>query len=112
VEDVEETIEEVAETMELANEVNDALSNAAFGPILDEDELDEELGMLEDELEEEAQMEAELAVDHQMGHVAVPTSQVKGGTVAAQLPQVPTGAVKKKTAEEQELDDLEALMGL
>jgi charged multivesicular body protein 4 len=93
---VEDIMESVNESMDRAEELSDAMS-LPIGPVMDEDELLDELNELESEMEtEEAQ-----GVLGQLQEAP-----------AAKVAPTPAAAPKKSTAEEAELRELEALMGM
>ncbi|MEW5297140.1 MAG: hypothetical protein WDW38_005962 [Sanguina aurantia] len=100
IENVEKVMEDIGETNEQIRTINDAFQQSAGGVDLDEDELLAELeGMEEQQLEEDL-----------MTPAPIPTSRV--AAPAAKMPSVPQRAAPKKTAEELELEALEAEMSL
>jgi len=94
---VDDTMDEIREQMDIANEINDAISSPLGGEMMDDDEL---LGELE-ELEQESLDEQLLQVNK---------------TPAQTLPSVPNGKLpvkqtsKKQVDEDAELAALEASM--
>jgi len=98
VEDVDDTMEEIREQMDMANEINDAIAQP-IGEQFDEEELEEELRKLEEENLEEKFLEAP----------AEPANKL-----ATQLPTVPSGtpavpAASSKTAVKSDDDEFRAL---
>jgi len=97
VDQVDDTMDEIREQMDIANEINDAISQPLGGEVLDEDELLAEL----DELEQSSLDEQLIGLEK---------------TPATKLPSVPTKApvaTKTKVAlldEDAELAKLEASM--
>eukprot|EP01135_Chromosphaera_perkinsii_P009621 Nk52_evm71s1810 gene=Nk52_evmTU71s1810 len=97
---VDETMDEIRDQMDVANEIGEAISQpVGLGMEFDDDELAAELDMLEQE-----ELDSQLL-----------------STEAATLPSVPVGepvspskaeGKKKKTAEEEELDELRAAMAM
>merc|ERR550525_373429 len=102
IDDIDEMNDNLAEAMDMQQEVNDALGNPLMDDY-DEDELLDELGMLE-----------ELEAEEELG--GLPTINVAPSTntnansadVLADLPSAPTGKIK--TQEQQDEDELAALM--
>ncbi|KAG1673880.1 hypothetical protein FOA52_012905 [Chlamydomonas sp. UWO 241] len=96
---VDEVLDEINETNEQMQQINEVFANpTGLGAMLDEDEL---LGELE-ELEA-LDLDAEL-----LEPAPVPKTKVEGG----KMPSAPTAAVPKKTAEELELEALQAEMAM
>lgn len=92
VEDINDLMDDIAEEMQIHNEIGESLSGmgAAFGDDIDEDELLEELNELEEE-----------DIDAQFLGTDLPN------VPTTSLPEVPT-QTKEKKAKETELSELEA----
>lgn len=102
VDKVEDTMDEIREQVELADEISEAISRPVGNEFVDEDELDEELKELEAEAKEQEQ-----AQEHK-----VPSQKAKPQPVSREeeLPQFPS--VNKKAPVVEEDEDEEALKAL
>lgn len=99
---IEETMDDITEAMQQADELSNAIS-APIGGVIDNDELEGEL----EELESEMADEALLSLDD------VPTRTVsKPAEQQYSMPSVPTKPVKKISPEEEELKMLQDAMGV
>lgn len=100
IDDIDEMNDNLAEAMDMQNEVNEALGNPLMDDY-DEDELLDELGMLE-ELEAEEELGGLPTIN------VAPSTNTNSTDVLADLPSAPTGKIK--TQEQQDEDELAALM--
>lgn len=98
VDKVENTMDDIREQVELADEISEAISRPVGNDYVDEDELDEELAALQAE-ENEA---------HKQPQVTVPQQSNK----SQELPDFPTVTKTKPQAETEEDEDEEALKAL
>lgn len=96
VDKVENTMDDIREQVELADEISEAISRPVANDLVDEDELDEELAMLQ---QEEQQREAQQ-----------PVKTVDTKIPDSKLPDFP--AVNKTKLQETEDEDEEALRAL
>ncbi|SGZ54014.1 CIC11C00000005329 [Sungouiella intermedia] len=96
VDKVENTMDDIREQVELAEEISEAISRPVGGEYVDEDELDEELAALQAEAAETNEAQKQPATK-----VASP-----------QLPDFPTVAKNKPQAAAEEDEDEEALKAL
>jgi len=96
VDKVENTMDDIREQVELAEEISEAISRPVGGEYVDEDELDEELAALQAEAAEANEAQKQPATK-----VASP-----------QLPDFPTVAKNKPQAAAEEDEDEEALKAL
>jgi len=94
---VDDTMEEIREQMELANEINEAISTP-LGEVVDEDELLSEL----EELEQESLDEQLLQMN--------PTPATKMPSVPTKVPVMPAAPKRQMVNEDAELAALEASM--
>lgn len=110
IDDVEEAMEQITETMDQADELSNALSNP-IGPIMDEDELEDELGELEAELTEEAFSTVEAPANPNRvaaQRAAVPLNLDSAPAVPSQAPSAPPADKNEEAA----LKELEEMMGM
>lgn len=98
VDKVENTMDDIREQVELADEISEAISRPVGNDYVDEDELDEELAALQAE-ENEA---------HKQPQVAVPQQSNK----TQELPDFPTVTKTKPQADTEDDEDEEALKAL
>lgn len=102
IDDIDEMNDNLAEAMDMQNEVNEALGNPLMDDY-DEDELLDELGMLE-ELEAEEELSG-------MPTINVSNTNTETNTDASILTDFPTAPTGKiKTQEQQDEDELAAMM--
>jgi len=99
VEKVDQTMDDIREQMEIANEINDAISQPLGGEQIDEDDLTREL----EELEEQSMGE-------QLMDLPSATAAVPAAATAAPAATAPAAKAKPKKTEEDELAALEAAM--
>lgn len=97
VDKVENTMDDIREQVELAEEISEAISRPVGGEYVDEDELDEELAALQEEAAE-AKQQKEPAQ--------------KQAAPAAQLPEFPSVSKSKPQAVTEDDEDEEALKAL
>jgi len=96
IDSVEDTMDEIREQMDLANEISDAISQPLGGEVFDDDELLDELEQLEQE-----GLDEQLLTANKTPNVSLPNAPTK----------TPTKAPLKATAEEDaELEALAASM--
>jgi len=125
---VDEVMEEIQESMGLADELGEALSQP-IGPTVDEDELNSELAEMEDEMNDEALLSAPSVPVKKITDTEekVPDVPTKTTTAPKKKEVVLSGGVgggggsgsnststtsKPKSKMDQELADLEAAMGM
>lgn len=103
VERVDETMEEIREQMEVAQEISEAIASplgaAGLGMVVDEDELDAELEALQQEELDKALLSAP---------IKAPTTAPIRSPIAT-TPTTPTTAVPQKADQDDEDDELERL---
>lgn len=105
VDKVENTMDDIREQVELADEISEAISRPVGGEYVDEDELDEELAALQEEEQESKQKNTSTKTP----------AQKAPATEEPELPNFPT--VNKNKPEEEDEDEealkaLQAEMGL
>jgi len=123
---VDEVMEEIQESMGLADELGEALSQS-IGPTMDEDELNSELAEMEDEMNDEQLLQApsvpvkKISSDEDKVPEEKVTSKPTTTTAPKKKEVVLSGGVsgggggstaKPKSKMDQELADLEAAMGI
>lgn len=110
IDDVDNTMEEIQEQMDVASQISTAISQPLGGPIYDDSEIEEELAQLE------AQSLDEQLVGLDVSPVPVPVARpeerVSTGSVLTSLsmPSAPTRSLE--TDEDRELAELEASMAM
>lgn len=106
VDNVDDTMDEIREQMDIANEINEAISQPLGAELYDEDELEDELAELaaEDELAE--QFAAPAAVTQKPAATSTANSSLD---MLMGLPSAPSGGL---SAEEDELAALEREMAM
>lgn len=92
---VEETMDDIREQVDLADEISDAISRPVNNEYVDEDELDEELAALQDEAEQQKQPAKVAPKEHK-----------------EEMPTFPTVNRAKPQATEEDDEDEEALKAL
>ncbi|PSK40693.1 hypothetical protein C7M61_000341 [Candidozyma pseudohaemuli] len=99
VDKVENTMDDIREQVELADEISEAISRPVGGEYVDEDELDEELAALQEEEQESKQKNT-------------PTKTPAQKAPAAEEPELPNFPTVNKNKPEEEDEDEEALKAL
>ncbi|ORX83049.1 hypothetical protein BCR32DRAFT_261116 [Anaeromyces robustus] len=90
---VEETMDDIREQMDLANEISDAIAQPInFGDVIDEDELNAELENLEQE-----ELDFKLLESEKLQKIPA-------------MPNAPTGPIAADEEEEKELEELQSSM--
>lgn len=113
VDKVEETMDEIREQVELADEISDAISRPVGNEYVDEDELDEELAELERENKEDEQQQQ----THKVPKVKQPAQrEQQQQQEETELPSFPSVSkaqpVSQDDEDEEALKALQAEMGL
>jgi charged multivesicular body protein 4A/B len=107
VDDVDDTMEEIREQMDIQNEISDAISQPLGTDLFDEDELEAELAQLEEEFIDETLLNGPSALPS-VPNTALPAIAVAPST---SVPSAQPVAVERQLSpEEQELAELEAAM--
>lgn len=104
VDKVENTMDDIREQVELAEEISEAISRPVGGEYVDEDELDEELAALQEEENEAKEQQKQPATKNTVALPALPDFP----TVSKNKPQ----AVTEDDEDEEALRALQAEMGL
>ncbi|KAK6456129.1 vacuolar-sorting protein SNF7 [Scheffersomyces xylosifermentans] len=104
VDKVEETMDDIREQVELADEISEAISRPVGSEFIDEDELDEELAQLQEEENQKTQVPAEKIQPEKAPAEKLPTFP----TVNKNTPQAAT----EEDEDEEALKALQAEMGL
>jgi len=103
VDKTEDIMEEITEEMDKIAEINGAMSQP-LGPVMDEDELEAELAELE-----------ELEADELLSDMPTTTQKYTGVKKETELDipdiEVPSHKIKPKSTEDDELAELEAMVG-
>lgn len=106
VDKVENTMDDIREQVELADEISEAISRPVGNDYVDEDELDEELAALQDEEKEQQQAEKQPAQRQP------PQKQQQQASSPEPLPDFPTVNKSKPQDNKEDEEDEEALKAL
>jgi len=116
---VDDTMEEIREQMDIANEINDAIAKpVGFGMEFDDDELSAELDELEQEQIDSKLMDIPatgptIKTDVKTPAAKTPSAKVPVAQKDIKFPEAPSTVPKKQeTEEERELRELQASMAM